>query len=103
MSRSSRSPNRVVRLGVKAATPLFSLSLELFSNCSRISARSTSDSGTVVAADEFVCGFVGADVPVVAVPLSTPGWKFISPRPRAQETYEVRSIQLDTLSKPTSF
>lgn len=94
MSHSSRSPNRVVRLGVKAATPLFSLSLELFSNCSRISARSTSDSGTVVAADEFVCLFVGADVPVV---------KFISPRSRAHQTYEVRSIQLDTLSKPTSF
>lgn len=101
MSHSSRSPNRVVRLGVKAATPLFSLSLELFSNCSRISARSTSDSGTVVAADEFVCLFVGADVLVLAVPLYR--WKFISPRSRAQETYEVRSIQLDTLSKPTSF
>lgn len=69
MSHSSRSPNRVVRLGVKAATSLFSRSLELFSNCSRISARSTSDSGAVVAADEFVCGFVGADVGVVAVPI----------------------------------
>lgn len=102
MSHSSRSPNRVVRLGVKAATPLFSLSLELFSNCSRISARSTSDSGTVVAADEFVCGFVGADVPVVAVPLY-PWLEIYISRSRAHQTYEVRSIQLDTLSKPTSF
>lgn len=101
MSHSSRSPNRVVRLGVKAATPLFSLSLEFFSN-SRISARSTSDSGTVVAADEFVCGFFGADVPVVAVPLY-PWLEIHISRSRAHQTYEVRSIQVDTLSKPTSF